>query len=333
MVELMVGMVIALLGTLAIFQVFALSEGQKRSTTSASDSQQNGSLALLSIERDIRQAGYGIFDASLLGCNVSLYDKVRGGNYSFPMAPVVITQTANKPDAIAIMYSDSELQVESVGIQGMTGATADITTNNRFGFGVGDLIVVGEPGQPCSVAQVSGLPMGAAQTNDLSHANTGATRFNSATGVAMAYTAAARVLTLGQAPANNAYTIDSAFKLQMTSNLTGDAVAVADDIVDMKAQYGKDTDGDTFVDTYDNVTPTTPAGWAQVRAIRIAVLARSALLEKNPVTQGGSITLWATSTVAPTTTGPTHALAAADLYYRYKVYETIVPIRNVIWQP
>ena len=91
MVELMVGMVIALLGTLAIFQVFALSEGQKRSTTSASDSQQNGSLALLSIERDIRQAGYGIFDASLLGCNVSLYDKVRGGNYSFPMAPVVIT--------------------------------------------------------------------------------------------------------------------------------------------------------------------------------------------------------------------------------------------------
>ena len=99
MVELLVGMVIALLGTLAIFQVFALSEGQKRSTTSASDSQQNGSIALLSIERDIRQAGFGIFDAALLGCTVSLYDQVRAVASTFIMAPVVITQTANQPDS------------------------------------------------------------------------------------------------------------------------------------------------------------------------------------------------------------------------------------------
>ena len=216
----------------------------------------------------------------------------------------------------------------------MAGKTADIRTDNRFGYALRDLIIVGEPGNGCSMAQVSALPTAPVSvTNDLVHASTGTTRFNAPTGLALAYTAAARVLTLGQAPASNLYTVDSAFRLQMTSNLTGDGTTVADDVVDMKAQYGKDTDGDTFVDTYDNVTPTTPAGWAQVRAIRIAILARSALREKDPVTTGASITLWPTSAVTPTTTGPTHALAAADLFYRYKVYETIVPIRNVIWQP
>jgi type IV pilus assembly protein PilW len=39
MVELMVAMVIGLLGVIVIFQVFALNEGVRRSTTSGSDEQ------------------------------------------------------------------------------------------------------------------------------------------------------------------------------------------------------------------------------------------------------------------------------------------------------
>ena len=42
LVELMVGVLIGLIGTVVIFQVFAVSEGQKRTTTGGSDAQQNG---------------------------------------------------------------------------------------------------------------------------------------------------------------------------------------------------------------------------------------------------------------------------------------------------
>lgn len=40
LVELMVAVVIGLIGTLVMFQVFAVSEGQKRTTASGGDGQQ-----------------------------------------------------------------------------------------------------------------------------------------------------------------------------------------------------------------------------------------------------------------------------------------------------
>ena len=60
LVELMVAVVIGLIGTLVMFQVFAVSEAQKRSTTSGGDAQQNGSIALFTIERDLRNTAAGM---------------------------------------------------------------------------------------------------------------------------------------------------------------------------------------------------------------------------------------------------------------------------------
>ena len=60
LVELMVGLVIGLLATLVIIQVFSTFEGQKRSTSGSSDAQTNGSIALMSIQRNVQMAGYGL---------------------------------------------------------------------------------------------------------------------------------------------------------------------------------------------------------------------------------------------------------------------------------
>ena len=61
LVDILVGMVIALLGVIIIFQVFAVSEGIKRTTTSGGDAIQNGAYALYTLERSLKSAGYGIF--------------------------------------------------------------------------------------------------------------------------------------------------------------------------------------------------------------------------------------------------------------------------------
>ena len=72
LVEIMVGMVIGMFGLLIMMQVFSLAEEQKRTTTSGGDTQSTGAIALYGLQRDIRQAGWGLSDAKIIGCNVTL---------------------------------------------------------------------------------------------------------------------------------------------------------------------------------------------------------------------------------------------------------------------
>ena len=92
-------------------------------------------------------------------------------------------------------------------------------------------------------------------------------------------------------------------------------------------EYGKDTDNDNIVDTYDNAAP---ADWKQVLAVRLAVVARSALAEK-PTVIGGACDA---TTALPTWSGGTLDVSADPNWncYRYKVFETTIPLRNLIWQ-
>jgi Tfp pilus assembly protein PilW len=66
LVDVMVGMIIALLGVIIMFQVFSVSEDVKRTTTSGGDALQNGASALFVIDRSLKQAGYGIFASTNL---------------------------------------------------------------------------------------------------------------------------------------------------------------------------------------------------------------------------------------------------------------------------
>ena len=67
-------------------------------------------------------------------------------------------------------------------------------------------------------------------------------------------------------------------------------------------------------------------------AVRVAVVARSGLYEKEEVSPA-TIRLWEDSAAAPTTIGPVWTLTADDRHYRYKVFQTVVPLRNLIWKP
>lgn len=94
-VDTMVGMVIAMLGMIIIFQVFSVSEGVKRTTTSGGDAQQTGAMALFTLERSLKEAGYGIF--------VNNVGALPNDNLA-STAPVTITfGAANTPDTIAIV--------------------------------------------------------------------------------------------------------------------------------------------------------------------------------------------------------------------------------------
>jgi type IV pilus assembly protein PilW len=127
---------------------------------------------------------------------------------------------------------------------------------------------------------------------------------------------------------------------------------IADNIVHLRAQYGLDDGVDNGSVTYhtnfvasdgivDRFISTTPANWAQVVSIRVAILARSALPEKPSSGAGG--TCDATQAV-PTWSGAAEAagrgfdltatVTAPDDWrcYRYRLFETTIPPRNWIWR-
>ena len=96
LVDVMVGMVIALLGVIIIFQVFAVSEGIKRTTTSGGDALQNGALALFALERSLKEAGYGIFSST------NLAPLPADPANTAPVA--IVPGAANASDSIAMNY-------------------------------------------------------------------------------------------------------------------------------------------------------------------------------------------------------------------------------------
>jgi type IV pilus assembly protein PilW len=79
-----------------------------------------------------------------------------------------------------------------------------------------------------------------------------------------------------------------------------------------------------------------------VQNIRVAVVARSAHYEKDAVTTSAPVwDVGASVTVSGTATSDCHGGSKCITlkvdqdpdwqHYRYKVYETIVPLRNVLW--
>jgi Tfp pilus assembly protein PilX len=96
LVDVMVGMVIALLGMIVIFQVFTVSEGIKRTTTGGSDALQNGASAVSALERGLKMAGYGIFSST----NLPPLPADPAGT-----APVTITPgVGNASDSLVLRY-------------------------------------------------------------------------------------------------------------------------------------------------------------------------------------------------------------------------------------
>jgi type IV pilus assembly protein PilW len=368
LLELLVAVAIGLIGIVIISQVFIVNENYKRSTTSAGGAQTNGALALFSIEREARMAGWGISWSAALGCTSLQWHYAPLGAYSNPpqaggtlpaltVAPVVITDGGAGADTLTIMYGNSTERVIPATLSKATpAASAELEIDNSEGFSdaPGDLVLLSQGGN-CAMLQVTGKTSGKLQRNPGVNAP-----YNPAGGGLLpAFPAGTQLFNLGR-PTVSAYSIASG-SLQLASlfsasssnviaSYTPAPVTVVDGVVDLQAQYGKDNGldngtvtqavyaaSDGRVDRYDNATPANGTEWQQVLSIRLAVLARSEHYEK-PEPAGSPCTA-TTNTNAPTWVGGSFP-ALGDLSntanparcYSYRVFETVVPLRNMIWR-
>jgi type IV pilus assembly protein PilW len=137
------------------------------------------------------------------------------------------------------------------------------------------------------------------------------------------------------------------YHLRQVSFDSSTGQSVADDlypqIVQLQAVYGIDTSAtaDQVADVWTPVSPTTAKGWQRVVAVRVAVVARSTQNEQRPNQAArdwvtSSLPVWYPDGITPE---PIHVEksppGAGDDWrnYRYKTFETVIPLRNLLWQP
>lgn len=347
LVELMIGMLIGLLVTVVIAQVLVGAEGRRRTTAAGSNAQVDGALALYTLQRDVQMAGYGLTShTDGVGCAIRAQ---RGGvDSNFVMAPVVIVNgAAGAPDTLLVMSSAKQtFSLPTRIIDNSLPASTDFSVSSTLGIEVGDLMVAVPPtidtNNWCSIFQVTSTGPG---PNLLTHATGTNGAWNQAGNVifpADGYPINSYVINIGQF-VTRTYGVSADQVLQLTSWNSAAALTSTDDlfpnIVNLQAFYGKDTDTNGVVDTYDTVTPTTAAGWRQVLVVRLAVVARSAQMEKDAVTAAQP--LWdvgtAASVAGSATCGASRCVTLtvnglADWQrYRYKVYDSVIPLRNMKW--
>ena len=350
LVELMVGLLLGMLTVLVITQVLALAEGKKRSVTMGSDAQVNGALSLFTLQGDIQMAGYGAtVSTDALGCVVKNKFDSSAAASTFTLAPVVIADGASDgPDTITVLQGrTSGFSAPMILTEDHPQTTAYFMVASAFGAVVNNMMIavpkVQDVNNWCTLFSVTNDTSDVAttlSTTRIPHVASG--KWNQSSIFPATYASGSYVLNMGSMVFRS-YSVDSSFNLSVTelSPTTGasNAQELYPQIVNLQAMYGKDTNNDGVVDTYDTTTPTTNAGWMQVLAIRVAVVARSNQYEKELITT--SAPQWdvgAASTIsAATACGSSKCIALKVSHvpdwqhYRYKVYDTVIPLRNVLW--
>jgi type IV pilus assembly protein PilW len=369
LVELMVALLLGMVTTYFIAQVFAVAEGQKRTATFGSDAQVNGAVALYTLKRHVQASGYGLTAVTEgLGCAIRGEYGTAGSTAAAPamnLAPIVIAPSvsASAPSDAITVLSSSKSNSATVAYVSEThpNNTNFFPVRSSFGVAVGDVMlaipkawdanrhctlftVAEDPGSPDTTLSMTRIPHVAGGTASWNNVNP-TTVFPAAgyeQGASLVNFGTVKRLVFGVNQEN----------LQVvtwTQAGIGNAEQLQTGVVLLRALYGRDTNGDGVVDTYDTTTPVTAADWGRVLAVRVAVVARSGQYEKDEVTAAAPT--WnvgsdvAVSYVdAPGNAATVCAAGASNCelpltlshlnswkHYRYKVFDTVIPLRNILW--
>jgi len=343
LIELMVGMAIGLLATIIIIQVMSLFEAQRRTTTGSADAQTNGGIALYSIAREVQMAGYSLLPVidSALECSTITYGAtgITGG-----LNPVTITNgvavasVSSASDSITIRYGDSLMGGAIGQITAMSGNDATVVSN--LGCQANDITLI-NTGNVCAVSSATAVSAPAVSPITITLQNT--------TGAV----AKANIACLGNwnqvtyavNPATGNLDRTTVVSNGATGTVTTTTPSVVG-VVNLQAQYGIAASANSnqvtaWVDaTGGTWAAPTLANRNRIKAIRVAVVARNAKIEPDVVTAActsldsnpvAGLCAWQGSDTSP---APAVDLSPGDANwarYRYRVFETIIPLRNVIW--
>ena len=351
LIELMVGVVIGLIAMLVIYQVFATAEGLKRNTTSVGDAQQNGLLSSFMLGIELANAGNGVAYAAAPFFQNCL------GNANFastwrPMPLVIVDGGGdNLPDSFMVNYSVTNAAIAPAPFTANATGITDYKVRSPTGFQADDLIVAVSPGG-CAASRVlsvvADLPIYPAPNAQgivtVSHTDPGS---------GVPFGSGAWLFNMG--PAANAqkvrYDVTNAGVLRSTALLKVDGTPnddtspppnpLATNVANIKLQYGVDATGSgvlTWVSATTSpwtpaelllTTPGPPPGLVTqlktLKAVRIGIVVRGEQWDRSLPDAPWSLF------GGPLNGGYAGTFPSVGGNYRYRTYETVIPIRNELW--
>jgi type IV pilus assembly protein PilW len=345
LIEIMVGVVIGLIAILVVYQVFAASEGIKRNTTSVGDAQQNGLLSSFVLGIELANAGNGVASAARdLGACPGALDFAS----TWRPIPVMIEDGGGDslPDKFTVNYSVSNAVIAPAPFTATAASTADYPVQSPTGFQVNDLIVAigGTPtASGCAASKVTGVTV-----PDI---NGVVVVSHTAPGVIATFGNGASLFNMGPAGGVQKvrYEVTATNVLRSTALLKADGTPndgtspepnpLASNVVNMKLQYGIDTDGSGVLvwvnastapwRTGDLMLATVPtdliAQLKTLKAIRIGIVVRGEQWDKDLLVPA----TWKLFGGHPL--GYEGSFPPANGNFRYRTYETVIPIRNELW--
>lgn len=355
LVELMVGMVIGLLATLVIMQAFSAFEGQRRATTGTADAQTNGSLALMNIQRDLQAAGFGLSlpladtDNNLFKCDPlpAAYDPDNNpgtDNSIESIFPIEIHNGAdNGSDILISRTSAKPTGAVALRINGIVTDVGNVPVPRNIGCREGDIVLL-SMNNSCALTRV------VESDEDLKSDP----YFIGLDGTGLVpgtppLDAQARLTCMGKwLPEAERELIESRYEV-VNNQLLRNGEPIIDEVVMLQAQYGVTATVDSnqvtqWVDAVDEWSPVNLAlnrdNRNRIRAVRVAVVARNGKREREIVTKecqtfqgvvNNGPCAWDDEGYSP---APMIDLSTVDGdwgYYRFRAFDTIVPLRNMLW--
>jgi type IV pilus assembly protein PilW len=332
LMELMVGLAIGMIAMVTIVQVMSFFEAQRRTTSGSADAQTNGGIALYAISRDLQMAGYPLMtttDSPLECTTVTSYVAGLSGNLS----PVVLTNgtagASPASDSITIRYGTTLTGGAPTQISILS--SPNVTVGSSLGCQANDITLIMST-TSCAISKATAVPNSTTVTLDnTALAGTGANLSCMGTWNEITYAVNGTTGNLERTAVVNGVSTT-------TPMIAG--------IVNLQAQYGISATANSnqitqWVDASGGTwAAPTVSNRNRIKAIRIAVVARNARLEPEVVSAActsttaaapGGVCAWEGSATSPAPTVDLSTGNANWSRYRYRVFETIIPLRNVIW--
>ncbi|MBS0319209.1 MAG: PilW family protein [Proteobacteria bacterium] len=365
-IEIMVGIVIGLLAVLVTYQLFNVSETFKRNTTSLADTQQNGLLSsfLMSLQLANANNGLAVAGTDLDSCPSDGTAPDTQIKSTLRPIPVMITDSGDDmtPDKFVVNYGSTSRLIIPANFKSLPSIPIDgnFVVQSPTGFMKGDQVVIIEPNTSgagrCAMTTVTDIYDGletapvddsAGATAAIATANGYVSLHHAANLPSVSYNADSVVLNLGPTPQRIQYDVTSE-TLRSTDLLSGNAPQpVASNVVNLKAQYGIDTNNDGLADKWVKAVDGadgdfSPAGvlamsyadLSRIKAVRLAIVVRSDQFDRSLGDWSPSPAVFSDcgEFACPAALSMTYAAPTAPAgNYRYRVYETIIPLRNAIW--
>eukprot|EP01114_Cavostelium_apophysatum_P024021 TRINITY_DN9259_c0_g1_i1.p1 TRINITY_DN9259_c0_g1~~TRINITY_DN9259_c0_g1_i1.p1 ORF type:complete len:401 (+),score=100.50 TRINITY_DN9259_c0_g1_i1:1761-2963(+) len=296
----------------------------------------------------------------------------RDGAAVRPLAAAIIEPGGDDaPDRVSLYAGSSFSGTGTLRITSdYIGGTRIDVDRVPYGFSQGDVILVApeDLGGRCALAQISSDPRGLLPPPSQQFvmiAGAG-NRYNSGSLGAQFTGGVARLYNLGPGASLSfrTWSVEGGFLRLRATDLAGSgetSQAVADNIVSLKAQYGFDTRvgepfkpeegmrvgawSNTMIDADGDGVVGGAGDYQRISALRIAVVARA----RNPERPDAATGECTATTARPTVFGSQDAddsdAEAVEVKvevdgdpvgwrcYRYRVFDTIVPLRNAGWRP